>query len=277
MSIAVVVKVYDGVVLASDSAATMLISDQQGRAGVLNVYNNADKIFNLAKAKPIGMISWGFGGIGGASISTLTKDLRKGFMDLESPWYLKDDYKFEDVVGKAKDFFYTEKYQSIYRDAVNKPDISFFLAGYSSKSQAPEVWQLQIVGGKCPDPIKLRNENEVGINWGGEIEPIQRLIKGISKDFPNALKELGVPENQIQPATASITQKLERPLFAEAMPIKDAIDLAHFLVYTTIEFVRFQPGAPTVGGPVEVAAITKHEGFKWIERKHYYDERLNPE
>ncbi len=60
------------------------------------------------------------------------------------------------------------------------------------------------------------------------------------------------------------------------MPIQDAIDLAEFLVSATIQFVRFTPGEPTVGGPIEIATITKHEGFKWVSRKHYYDTRFNP-
>jgi hypothetical protein len=29
-------------------------------------------------------------------------------------------------------------------------------------------------------------------------------------------------------------------------------------------------------GPIEIAAITKHEGFKWIERRHFYPPELNP-
>lgn len=57
---------------------------------------------------------------------------------------------------------------------------------------------------------------------------------------------------------------------------QDAIDLAEFLVHLTIMFSRFSPGAPSVGGPIEIAAVTKHEGFKWIKRKHYYEQRLNP-
>ena len=60
------------------------------------------------------------------------------------------------------------------------------------------------------------------------------------------------------------------------MPIQDAIDLAEFLVDLTIKYVRFSAGAQTVGGPIEIAAITKHEKFKWIHRKHYYDADLNP-
>jgi hypothetical protein len=59
--------------------------------------------------------------------------------------------------------------------------------------------------------------------------------------------------------------------------LQDAIDLAEFFVDTTATFTRFKRGAGTVGGPTESAAITKHEGFKWIRRKHYYSVHLNPE
>jgi hypothetical protein len=52
------------------------------------------------------------------------------------------------------------------------------------------------------------------------------------------------------------------------MPIQDAVDLARFLVETTIGFVRFAVFMPkSVGGAVEIAAITKHEGFRWVQRK----------
>ena len=66
------------------------------------------------------------------------------------------------------------------------------------------------------------------------------------------------------------------PLLAAPMPIQDAIDFGEFLVQTTATFTRFKHGAATVGGPVESAAITKHEGFKWVRRKHYFDGSLNP-
>jgi hypothetical protein len=66
------------------------------------------------------------------------------------------------------------------------------------------------------------------------------------------------------------------PLIEPPMPIQDSIDLAEFLVHTSVMFTRFKRGAATVGGPVESAAITKLEGFKWVRRKHYFDEKLNP-
>jgi len=48
------------------------------------------------------------------------------------------------------------------------------------------------------------------------------------------------------------------------------------MVETTIKMTRFMPGPATVGGPIEVAGITKHEGFKWVARKHYFNSKLNP-
>jgi hypothetical protein len=48
------------------------------------------------------------------------------------------------------------------------------------------------------------------------------------------------------------------------------------MVDVTVGFVKFRPGPPTVAEPTDVAAITKHEGFRWVRRKHYYSQELNP-
>ena len=53
------------------------------------------------------------------------------------------------------------------------------------------------------------------------------------------------------------------------------IDLADFLVEISKKTSRFLPGPQIIGGPTDIAVITKHEGFKWIQRKHYYDYNLN--
>jgi hypothetical protein len=39
---------------------------------------------------------------------------------------------------------------------------------------------------------------------------------------------------------------------------------------------RVRPELETVGGPVDVAVISKGDGFVWIKRKLYFDERFNP-
>ena len=61
-----------------------------------------------------------------------------------------------------------------------------------------------------------------------------------------------------------------------AMPVQNAIALANCLVAMTTNYVRFLPGHNAVGGDVDIAAVTKHEGFKWVTRNHYYTAALNP-
>jgi len=59
------------------------------------------------------------------------------------------------------------------------------------------------------------------------------------------------------------------------MPFPDAIALAKFLVDVTARWTHFLMGPDIVGGPIEVAGVNLHEGFKWINRKHYYSLELN--
>ena len=74
-----------------------------------------------------------------------------------------------------------------------------------------------------------------------------------------------------------VIREMGDPLTLPAMPIQDAIDVAKFLVETTSKFARYGMRPETIGGPIELAAITKHEGFKWVGRKHYYSAEFNRE
>jgi hypothetical protein len=127
-------------------------------------------------------------------------------------------------------------------------------------------------------PTPLRPREECGVVWRGEPEAIARLLLGYSANLGTVLEQdLGVPSAQVPPAIEVIKSRLATPLVEPAMPIQDVIDLVEFLVDLTIKYSRFAPGAPTVGGPIEIAAITKHEGFKWVRRKHYFSPEFNPE
>lgn len=277
MSIAINLKVNDGVVLATDSASSVLTHlGPDGKAGVTNIYNNTNKLFNIVKRLPIGLITWGAGGIGSASISTLVKDLRK---ELSSKGKLdRKAYTIEDVAEKVKHFMFDEQYCEAFEDwePKQRPSLGFVVAGYSSGATMAAEYRIAVENGECSGPSAVRSETDLGISWHGQGEPIQRLIFGCSSHLGNTLREkLGVPEEQIEPAMRTIAQSLQVPLAHPAMPIQDAINLAEFLVDVTIRYHQYIPGAPTVGGPIEVAAITKHEGFKWIRRKHYYPPELN--
>lgn len=279
MTIAISIKVNDGIVLASDSAATIIGRAPNGTISVINIYENANKIFNLYKGYSIGAITWGAGSIGQASISTLAKDFRKIIKDEgEKDYYINpENYTIKEFAEKFKKFIFDEHYNKEFQiwENKDKPLLGFMIVGYSSKQPLAEEWKIDIINGQCNGPYQIRQQNEIGITWNGEIEAINRLCLGFGLGLPLILKTADLDKNKIDEIITSCRNNLAVPMAIPAMPIQDAIDLAVYLVETTINFAKFAPGAPTVGGPIEVAAITKHEGFKWIKRKHYYDESLN--
>ncbi|WP_138415573.1 hypothetical protein [Sinomonas gamaensis] len=137
------------------------------------------------------------------------------------------------------------------------------------------VFTINTTGPYAGKPVEVL-AGSTGAVWWGQPEAIARILNGLSLDTAAALTNMGVPADQAPLAVAAIQQQVQTQLVVSAMPIQDAIDLAEFLVHATIQYVRFSPGGPTVGGPIEIATITKHEGFKWVARKHYFQARLNP-
>ena len=59
---------------------------------------------------------------------------------------------------------------------------------------------------------------------------------------------------------------------------EDMAELAESLVNITSlkrKFTTADPSDESVGGPVDVAIITKGDGFIWMKRKHYFDAEIN--
>lgn len=57
---------------------------------------------------------------------------------------------------------------------------------------------------------------------------------------------------------------------------EDMADMAESIVYLTSLMKKISPEEETVGGPVDVAVISKGDGFIWMKRKHYFSPELNP-
>jgi hypothetical protein len=272
MTIAIVLKVGDGLVIGADSASTF--ADE---TGVSNVYFNAEKVFNLVKGLPLGAVVAGLGGLQGRSVATLAKELRARMADPKnSDWYLDPGtYTVEEAVNRVRKFFYDELYLPEMKDwkAASKPTMSFLVTGYSSGQARSEVWSVEIAAdGSCRESCDFPNTGPGGAVWRGQPEALNRLLRGYSGTVYDQLVASGVPP---QSATAFLNGIPVTPLIHEAMPIQDAIDLLHYLIDVTAGFVRFAPGAPVVHPPTDSAAITAHEGFRWIQRKHYFSRRLN--
>ena len=57
---------------------------------------------------------------------------------------------------------------------------------------------------------------------------------------------------------------------------EDIAELAEALVHLTQLRLKVSPEWETVGGPIDVAVISKGDGLIWIKRKHYFQRELNP-
>jgi hypothetical protein len=123
-----------------------------------------------------------------------------------------------------------------------------------------EVWEVSMTGRDCPPPRRIMDETGFGVLWDGQYEALNRLVLGLGFDIGDALVRHGVPPEDAGKLQENLVKDLYATLSVPAMPIQDAIDLARLLVETTIGFVRFAVFLPkSVGGAVEIAAITKHE------------------
>lgn len=59
------------------------------------------------------------------------------------------------------------------------------------------------------------------------------------------------------------------------LPIDELAEMAESLVSLTSFKRKVSLQEETVGGPIDVAVISKGDGFVWIKRKHYFDAKYN--
>lgn len=59
------------------------------------------------------------------------------------------------------------------------------------------------------------------------------------------------------------------------MPKPELAQMAESLINLTSMKRRVSRGMETVGGPVDVAVVSRSEGFVWVKRKHYFPAELN--
>lgn len=60
------------------------------------------------------------------------------------------------------------------------------------------------------------------------------------------------------------------------LPKDELASMAESLVNLTSFKRKISLDAETVGGPIDVAVISKGDGFIWIKRKHYFTSEMNP-
>lgn len=279
MTICVAIKVHDGLVFAADSTTTLATVGPDGRQIIHNTYVNANKVFNLLKGKPVVSMTSGIGNFGNRSISKISKEIRMSLSVADNPLYVDpNEFTIQEISEKARTYI-LDLYLQLENELRPQGDhvFDYWIGGFGSENHLAELWKVQIINGLCDEPKLILGPEVCDIAWGGQPEAINRLVLGYGQKMPDILKSAGVSDEDLPQLMGLIARNSVAPILSPAMPIQDAIDLSAFLVDATKQYVKFCVGADTVGGETDIAAVTKHEGFKWIRRKHYYPTELNRE
>jgi hypothetical protein len=150
--------------------------------------------------------------------------------------------------------------------------------------------------------IDRRGETAAVVPFAQKDMP-ERFMLGIDKEFEGALDEIAqslVGQIVDQNSRAFRNGLGEKVKAAAAKQFRDGIDrlkkknlnnlrsvvnhlskkelgeVAYSLVELTSRKRRYSSDMETVGGPIDVAILTRNEGFIWVRRKHYFEADLNP-
>ena len=110
-------------------------------------------------------------------------------------------------------------------------------------------------------------------------EEIKKKDKALGRKIENMM-DANVPD-LVEDLFGKWEQRQElywRPVIqiVSTLPKDELAAMAENLVNLTKFRRRVTTVHETVGGPIDIAIITKGDGFIWIKRKHYFDSKFNP-
>ncbi len=113
-------------------------------------------------------------------------------------------------------------------------------------------------------------------------EELARILsaKNIKVNIPSIISDLKA-KDIVKAAISSMNESMKNnytnPLLQTISNLdkQDLANMAESFIALTSLVRRMQPGEETVGGPIDVAVISKGDGFVWINRKHYFKPEFN--
>ena len=254
--------VPEGIVMASDSRITRTITNQSNdgkkteRSYILT--DSAYKTFSCPNH--CGLSFCGNSDIEGKPMSYWIEK----FISEK----IAEETKVSEVPQKLLDYI-------LSMDNIN--NFIFHVCGYEIIDGKP-VQKVYRVFTKADTPIvRQNNELDCGAMWNGVNETINRLIKNQINSptlykAQNVVCKDGEKDKTLQDALVVESEATiydNAPISWECLYLQDAIDLAKFLIETTIDMMRFEMVDQTVGGPIDILVIKPDEN-NWIQHKEIH-------
>ena len=210
-----------------------------GKLSVLTLFRKYSKLLS-----PSGLVIAGFGAM----------DLYPGYHEYTCYGFLLDDFISDEISKEAITLDQTSAIKAFATTAM----VDTFVLGFSEDVYMLAMQQYEIGVKGLLEGVR----KELGIPAINNIdELINNAINAYQKAWTGA-----VVDNHLKPLREVVA----------SLPIDDMANLAETLIM--LQSLKEKVTSPTesVGGPIDVAVITKHEGLIWIKRKHYFDPAKNP-
>jgi len=271
VSLGIVFKGPEGIVLAADSRVTLSTEQQAGANKVLShsTFDNATKLLKINGQEFVGVVTYGLGAVGQKEPRTPHSFIPEFEEELYNGKEKKTRLSVENFSKKLSEFFMNQ-WTKIMPKNYSGPDIHFLVGGYNSKDPYGKIFEFTIPSKS--KPIET-NKDVFGVKWGGQLEYTNRLIKGFDPKALQLVKDfLKLSDKQTGDLLNHLEGNLSLPIPYQFLPLQDCVDLSIFLIRTTIQLQTFTVGVRGVGGAIDVATITRTDGFSAIQQKEIIGE-----
>lgn len=272
MSLGIAFKGAEGIVLAADSRVTLTTVIQQTtpQQVLTSHYDNATKLLRVNGQEYVGAVTYGAGAIGQRSPRTAHSYLPEFEAELAQSGGGR--LTVEDFASQLSDFF-MRQWQAAQMPSQDPP-MTFLVGGYDSDAAYGRVFEFHVP--TAPKPREQHpGSDQFGMVWGGQREFTDRLITGFDGQLPSIVQGiLGLCDTETDNVATQLKEHLQVRIPFPFLPLQDSVDLSILLIRTTIAVQNWVVGVRGVGGPIDVAAITRTGGFTPIQQKSITGERI---
>jgi hypothetical protein len=277
MSLAIVSKGPEGIVLAADSRATLqaVKNPPPGTAGPLvllpSTFDNATKLLKVKGQDYVAAVTYGLGAIGHEAPRSPHSFLPEIEEELITRHGSGNRLTVQQFAEELSGFFMRQWQSAAWRQPPGD-SLNLFVAGYDEGAVYGRVFKIAIPD--QPDPKELIRE--FGAVWGGQREFVDRLLQGYDSRIMDLLQPvLGqLPDWDLRSLLGTVAHALRADVPWQFLPLQDCVDLAIFLIRMTMRMQKWTIGIRGVGGAIDVATITRTDGFHPVQIKRLTGQRI---
>ena len=272
MSLGIAFKGPEGIVLAADSRVTLMAKVQSNLPSPMLLpasYDNATKLLRIKEQDYVGAVTYGAGAIGATEPRTAHSFIPEFEQELVSQ--NTGRLSTEEFATRLGEFFLTRWNAAGMGQVQPGEDMFFLIGGYDEDAAYGRVFEVAIPNG--PTPVEY-NAGTFGVTWGGQTEFTERLLNGYDRSLGTHIQQfLALDDARRNALINDLKPKLAVAIPYQFLPLQDCVSLALFIIRTTITLQTWHAGVRGVGGFIDLATITRTEGFDYIQRKKISGEK----